>query len=174
MLLSWCGWHVQVYAIFMKSLTRALRSIWSPWRNKRGATATTTEMVPRQHSGDPTTHLRYRCKGEVCGCVQKMVGHSRISGVPCVGGMATEGRARNKRARYEHGVQLVSHNIRPRWLSRRYTFEACVIGAVRVKRCSRSWSSWQVVVLSDGRGSSCSRFVVGSSRSRGDGSRSRS
>ena len=28
------------YAIFMKMLTRALRSIWSPWRNKKGATAT--------------------------------------------------------------------------------------------------------------------------------------
>ena len=32
-----------------------LRSIWSPWRNERGATAMITKMVPRQHSDDPTT-----------------------------------------------------------------------------------------------------------------------
>ena len=27
---------------------KMIRSIWSPWRNERGATATITKMVPRQ------------------------------------------------------------------------------------------------------------------------------
>jgi len=45
----------------MKMLTRALRSIWSPWRNKKGATATNPKMMPRQHSG-PDSSWRYRCK----------------------------------------------------------------------------------------------------------------
>ena len=40
----------------MEMLTsNMIGSIWSPWHNKRGATATITKMVPRQHSDDPTT-----------------------------------------------------------------------------------------------------------------------
>ena len=51
-----------------------------------------TKGVPRQRQRKwchgnipvPVTRLRYQCKGEVCGCVQKMVGRSRIPGVPLV------------------------------------------------------------------------------------------
>ena len=37
----------------------------SPWRNKKGATATTMEMVPRQHSDDPTTRRDVGAKESV-------------------------------------------------------------------------------------------------------------
>ena len=73
----------------------------SPWRNERGATATTTELVPRQHSDDPITHLDTGAKEQVCGCAE----HAKYGGVisdtrfPRDSGMAKEGHARNKRAR---------------------------------------------------------------------------
>ena len=58
-----------------------LWSIWSPWRNERGATATITKMVPRQHSDDPTTHWDTSAKESVdVRYMQKKVGWSRIPG----------------------------------------------------------------------------------------------
>ena len=40
-------------------------SILSARRKERGATATTTEMMPRQHSDDPTTHRDVGAKESV-------------------------------------------------------------------------------------------------------------
>ena len=64
----------------------------SLWRNERGAMATTTEMVPRQHSDDPTTHLDTGAKGQVCGCAEhaKDGGVIPVTGFPRVDGMANE------------------------------------------------------------------------------------
>ena len=71
------------------------------------------------------------------------------------------------RSKHEHLIQHTTF-VHGRRLEG-YTFEGCVIGAVRVKWCSHSRSSWEVVVLGH-RGSSCSRVIVGSCPSRGDGS----
>ena len=47
------------YASFMQFYENVdmsmIRGIWSPRRNKTGATATNPKMMPRQHNGDPTT-----------------------------------------------------------------------------------------------------------------------
>ena len=44
------------YAFYYENVDISmLRSIWSPWRNERGATTMTTQMVPRQYFDDPTT-----------------------------------------------------------------------------------------------------------------------
>ena len=44
---------------------KMIRSIWSPWRKELGATATKTEMMPWQHSGDPTTRRDVGAKESV-------------------------------------------------------------------------------------------------------------
>ena len=140
----------------------------------KGAMGTNPKMLPQQHNGSGSS-WRYRCKGSVAGACKRWWGDPGYRVPMCR-------RHGNKEEQLmftgEYNNQpCISQNtsIRPRAVVLDgYTFKACVLGAVRVKRCSRSRSSWEVVVLGDGRGSSCSRFVVGSSRSRGDGSRSRS
>ena len=80
----------------------------------------------------------------------------QTSGFPWDGGTAKEG---HRKERFDHGANEESHSTHafgPRTLSRRYTFEACVFGAVRViEGSSRSravvevdvhGSSWDVVV----------------------------
>ena len=70
MLLSWCGWHIQVLCSFMKMLTWACYEAFGHHggtkrvprrRNKNGATATYPKMMPRQHIGSGSSR-RYRCK----------------------------------------------------------------------------------------------------------------
>ena len=81
MLLSWCGWHIQVLCNFYEKVDmKMIRSIWSPWQNETGATATNPKMMPRQHIGSGRS-WRYRCKrkrGVSVSC--KMVGWSRQPG----------------------------------------------------------------------------------------------
>ena len=119
------------YAFFMKMLTRALRSIWSPWRNKKGATATNPKMMPRHHSGDPTTHRDVHAKESVGERVMQDGGVIPISGFPQVSGTAKEG---HRKERFDHGANEASHSTHafgPRTASRGYTFEACVFEANR-------------------------------------------
>ena len=98
------------------------------------------------HDNVPVPRLRYRCKGEVCGCVQKMVGCSRIPGVPCVddGDKEKEGQhAPTIRARSKH-KHLIHHTTFDSRASSRWLYLPREHSrAVRVRR-----------------GSSCSRFVV--------------
>ena len=158
------------YAIFMKMLARALWSICHRGGKERGATATITKTVPRQRSGSgnqfeiPMERWNVRMRAKDGGALPYF-------GYPM-------GWRQGNEWQIGHGantsISYITHAFVHGRSSRGYTFEACVIGAVRVKRCSRSRSSWEVVVLGEGRGTSCSWFVVGSSRSRGDGSRSRS
>ena len=57
---------MQVLCIFYENVDmKMIRSIWSPWRNETGATATTMEMVPRQHSNDATTRQGVDAKESV-------------------------------------------------------------------------------------------------------------
>ena len=97
-----------------------LWSIWSPWWNKRGATTTTTKMVPRQHSGDLTTRRDVGAKESVdVRNMQKMVGWSRITGFPRVDDMANEEeRAKTSRTRCKHGYLIHHSCIRSRRSSR--------------------------------------------------------
>ena len=103
-------------------------SIWSPWRNKRGATATITKMVPRQHIGSGSSR-RYRCKRN---------GRERVTqgwwGAPGFrartvrwhGNEEEHGMTTRKRCNHEH---LLQHTcIRSRTSSQGYTFEACISG----------------------------------------------
>ena len=74
-----------IYASFMQVLWKCWHDkIWGISHrggNERGATATTTEMVPRQHFDDPTTRQDVVAKESVdVQNMQKKVGWSRIPG----------------------------------------------------------------------------------------------
>ena len=51
MLLSWCGWHMQVLRNFMEMLTWACYEAFVTVVEEKGATATNPKMMPRQHIG---------------------------------------------------------------------------------------------------------------------------
>ena len=112
------------YASFMhfimKMLTWACYEVLSPWRNERGATATTTKMVPRQHSDDLITHWDTGGKEQVCGCAKHAEDGGVLpdSGFPRYGGMAIEERAKTSLG---HGANTsISYNkaFAPRTSSR--------------------------------------------------------
>ena len=98
------------YAILRKCWHDKIWGICHRGGNKRGATA----MITKRCHGNvpvPVTRLRYWCKGEVCGCVQKMVGRSQIPGIPRVddGDKAKEGQHAPTiwaRSKHEH---LIHH-----------------------------------------------------------------
>ena len=82
MLLSWCGWHIQVLCNFYKNVNISM--LWSisrhggmkrvpRRRNRNGATATYPKMMPRQHIGSGSS-WRYRCKGSVAGACKRWWG----------------------------------------------------------------------------------------------------
>ena len=106
---------------------------------KRGATATITK---RCHGNVPVpvTRLRYRCKGEVCGCVQKMVGRSRIPGVPRVGDKETSDNLDTVQTRASQTSQAFVHGRRLEVIPSKRAFS------------ERFESSREVVVHGDGRG----------------------
>ena len=85
-------------------------------------------MMPRQHSADPAAHGDTGAKGKVTeACHARMVGCSRIPGVPHDGGKAKEGlRATNnsdtEQTRASHTPHMHSSTG---GRSRRYTFKAC-------------------------------------------------
>ena len=60
----------------------------------------------------PVTRVRYRCKGEMCGCVQKMVGHSRIPSVPRVGDKETSDNLDTVQTRASQTSQAFVHGRR--------------------------------------------------------------
>ena len=123
----WCEWHVQVYAIFIKSWQENYETFVTVVERKKGATSTITKWCHGNVSV-PVTRLRYRCKGEVCRCVQKMVGCSRIPGVPRVDGM----EARDTTDTVQ--IKGASHTTQAIVLGRSfrgYTFEECVLGRFR-------------------------------------------
>ena len=62
MLLSWCGWHMQVLRNFYENVDmKMIRSIWSPWPKELGATAMKMETMPWQRPGSDNS-WRNRCK----------------------------------------------------------------------------------------------------------------
>ena len=82
MLLSWCGWHIQVLCNFYKNVNISM--LWSisrhggmkrvpRRRNKNGATATYPKMMPRHHIGTGNSR-RYWCKGSVAGACKRWWG----------------------------------------------------------------------------------------------------
>ena len=113
---------------FMQFLLKVDKSIMKHFchhgGNKRGATAT---IMKRCHGNVPVpvTRLRYRWKGEVCGCVQKMVGRSLISGVPRVGDKETSDTLDTVQTRASHTSQAFVLGRS----SRGYTFEAFIFEA---------------------------------------------
>ena len=108
-----------------------LWSIWSPWRNKKGATAakqkwchgnisendamaTYPKMMPRQHIGSGSSR-RYRCKrrrdvSESC----KMVGWSRLPGSHRTVARQKRGIARTIRSRCKTRASHSTHAFGPR------------------------------------------------------------
>ena len=102
----------------------------SSWRKQKGCHG--NDNGKRCHDNIPVlvTRLRYRCKGEVCGCVQKMVRRSRIPGVPRVNGMEARDTPDMVQTR---GASHTSQAFVLGRSSRGYTFEACVIGGVQVR-----------------------------------------
>ena len=133
-----------------------LWSIWSPWRNEKGATAAKRKWC-HGNIRVPVTRLRYRCKREVWReRVMQDGGCSRIPGSHETVARQKRGIPRTIRTRSKHRVHLIQHTYIHGRSSHRYTFEACVFGAERV-RCGVD-------------GSRRSRVVVGSSCSHGNGS----
>ena len=77
MLLSWCGWHMQVLCIFMKNVDMSM--LWSIFHHGG------TKRVPRQRIRKwchnnllvPITHWDTGAKEQVCGCAE----HAKDGGV---------------------------------------------------------------------------------------------
>ena len=129
-----------------------LWSIWSPWRNEKGATAvkqngataTYPKMMPRQHIRKwchdnisvPVAHGDTGAKGSVT-----WAGHARWWGDPVF--RVPTGRWHGKRGasqgQFDHGAKL-EHLIQPSMHSitvghlGRYTFEASVSGGTSSSR----------------------------------------
>ena len=129
MLLSWCGWHIQVLCSFYENVDMSmLWSIWSPWQNKTGATATNPKMMPRQHIGSGSS-WRYRRK-ENCADVwntQENGGVLPVTGFPRYGVMVRK-RVTACDEQVGHGANTSTPNIasiRSRTSSRGYTFKVC-------------------------------------------------
>ena len=144
MLLSWCGWHVQVLCYFLLKVDmNMIWSIWSPWRNGR---------VPRQHIGIgnsieiPMQKRRMR----TCGTRKRWWGAPGFR----VSHELVAWKRVTKRTWCRQRVHLIQHAfIRSRASSRGYTFEVRLFGTDQV----RSGSRWSRHVRS---GSSCPHAVV--------------
>ena len=93
---------------------------------QKGCHGGETKMVPRQLPV-PVTHGDTGAKGGVR-MHARMVGWSRIPGVPHNGGMAVEERAKTIRSRCKTRASHSTHAFGPRTSSRCSTFEACVLG----------------------------------------------
>ena len=120
------------YASFIKMLTRAYYEAFVTVVERKGAMATTTEMVPWQHSDDPTTHQDVGANEGVDVWNTQEIGNDpgyRVSH------MTVAWKKGNVQRPLPDTMQTrASHTtcIRSRAASRGYTFEACVIGGVRV------------------------------------------
>ena len=86
-----------------------LRGICHRGGIERGATAMNLKMMSRLHIGSDSS-WRYRCKRKNDGSVlSKMVGCSRLPGVPHDGGKETRNVQGSNRAWCKHGVHLIHH-----------------------------------------------------------------
>ena len=150
MLLSWCEWHVQVYAILWKSWHDKIWGISHRGGNEMGATATTTEMVPRQHSG-PGNSIEVPVEKNTCdGSVscEEWWGAPGYRVPTCRRHGNEEEQLRftgeyNNQTCISYNTCICSTAV----VLGGYTFEACVFGAVRVvegSSCSRDGSrTWR-------------------------------
>ena len=135
-------------------------SIWSPWRNKRGATATITKMVQRQH-------IRKWCHGSISvpiahgdtsakrkhADLRNMLDMVEGSRLPGSHGLVAWKRV-TIRTRCRQRVHLIQHAfIRSRASSRGYTFEVRLFRMDQVLSGSRQSRHVH-------RGSSCTHAVV--------------
>ena len=109
---------MQVLSNFMKMLTWAWYDAFVAMaegkrvprrRNKNGATATFSKMMPRQHIGSDSSQ-RYRCKRRRADVrnMLEMVGWSRLPGVPPDGGTAKEGHRKDDSIT-EQTMHLIQH-----------------------------------------------------------------
>ena len=124
---------MQVLCLFMEMLTRACYEAFVTVVKRKGATATNSKMMPRQHI-DSGSSWRYRCKRS---------GRERVMqgwwGAPEF--RVPTGRWHGKRGTCKDNsitVQnsSISYNTQAfvhMRSSRGYTFEACIFGAVRVR-----------------------------------------
>ena len=100
------------YASFMQFYENVdismLRGIWSPWRNKKGATAMKRKMMPRQHICSGSSR-RYRCKRRRADERNMQDGGViPTTGFPRDGGMAKEG---HRMRQFDHGANTsISYN----------------------------------------------------------------
>ena len=138
------------YAIIMNKLTRALYGAYVIVAERKDATATITETVPRQHSGSGNSIEIPMQRRSVRNVTSRDGGVISDTEFPHVGGKAKEGRrastiqARSKHEHLIHHLQAFSDGRLGVIPSKRAKW------TVRVKRCSHSRSSWEVVVLGDG------------------------
>ena len=152
MLLTWCGWHNQGLCNFMKMLTWACYEAFGHHRRTKG--------VPRQRQRkwchDNISMIRQlvemsvQKKVGVSVSCKRMVGWSRLPGVPHVGGMETRNAQATTGTRFEH-EQLIHHN---------HSFTGVVSAVIPSKRAFSEWIGFDV------GGSSCSRVAEGSSGTR--------
>ena len=126
---------------FMKFLLKVDMSIkkhLSSWRKQKGCHGDDNKTVPRQRPGSDNS-LRRRCKRKCGGSVQKMVGWSRLSGVPRIGDKETSD---NLDTVQNPSISNIA-SIHSRTSSQGYTFEACKRDSSRSvqrrgSRCSRT------------------------------------
>ena len=108
MLLSWCGWHMQVLSNFMKTLTWACYEAFVAMAEGKRCHGGGTKMVPRQHSG-PDNSSRCRCERK-CGCAEhaKMVGVIPVTGGPTWRWLGKRGASQaTTQSRCKHMVHLI-------------------------------------------------------------------
>ena len=75
MLLSWCGWHMQVLSNFMEMLTWAWYDAFVAMAEGKGCHGGETEMVPRQHPGSGNS-IEMLVQRNKCGCAKR----ARVTG----------------------------------------------------------------------------------------------
>ena len=97
---------------FLLKVDKSIMKHLSPWWKGKGCHGTDNEKRCHGSVPVPVTRLRYRCKGEVCGCVQKMVGRSRIPGVPRVGDKETSDNLDTVQTRASQTSQAFVHGRR--------------------------------------------------------------
>ena len=120
------------YAIIMNKLTRALYGAYVIVAERKDATATITETVPRQHSGSGNSIEIPMQRRSVRNMTSRDGGVISDTEFPHVGGKAKEGRrastiSDSRRTR----VHLIHHTTCIRFVGHRlggYTFEACKQG----------------------------------------------
>ena len=155
MLLSWCGWHIQVLCNFMKMLTWACYEAFVTMAEQKGCHGDETENDATATYRLSNNSLRCRCKRKWRERVMQDGGVIPASGFPRDGGTAKEGHRKDYSITVQNSGISFNTYIRSTAVVSGYTFEAFKRDGSHSERC---------------KGSRRSRDVVGSSCSRGDGS----